>query len=83
VAPVRDLHHLLVVVDAHHGVGRGDPHVDGLVGLEHLDAVPDDPGGQQQTHRVVEQDVALLLAERRESRPRRGVARPTARAAPL
>ena len=45
-------------------VGRRDGDVDGLVVLERLEALLDDARRHQRAHRVVEEHVALLVAER-------------------
>ena len=61
----------VVGVDLDHGVGRGDRHVDGGVLLQRREALLDDPRCHQRPHGVVQQHVALAIAEPLERQHRR------------
>ena len=60
---VGDVDHLLRLVDDHDRVGGGDHDVDGLVGLERLDAVHEDLRTDEWPHGVVEKNLSFALPE--------------------
>ncbi len=61
--PGRDVGDEVSAVHLDDRVGRRDRDVDGLVGVERLDAVRDDPPVDEGPHGVVEEHLALLVTE--------------------
>ncbi len=70
----RDLPDGVLRRDLDDRVGRRDGDVDGVVGVEGVEAVADDPGADHGAYGVVEEQLAVAVADRVEGAQRRAVA---------